>query len=555
MSVISVPAAASIVSLLLFAAASPAQDSELDRPSSTPPAAVQSTDSAPPPTAPAQTSVSAPAAQAGMSKVRIVRLSEVRGTVEVDRDTGRGFEPAMNNLPIVERCEVRTGAGIAEVEFEDNSTLRLAPNSAVAFPLLERLATGATVSEAQLLQGTAYVSLPKNSANGLTLLFGSAKNLEKLQFSPGSHVRLESDATTAKLAVFGGAVHLTGPDGDMVLPDKRTVDVSLAAAGEPKVTKQIAEESFDSWDKQSSEYHARVASLSAVGNAPYAYGTNDLAYYGSFMNAGGCGTMWRPYFASAAWDPYANGAWAWYPNAGYSWVSPYPWGWMPYHYGSWSFCPGMGWGWMPGGAWNGLMNTPAVTGTAGSGSGGGFIGVPRAPIHPPMQPPGPRQPTLLEVNMRPLVTSTMGTNNSFVFRRDSAGLGIPREGLGKLEGFSHSTVQHGLTTTPVYLTAGPAGGLPGRGNERMAAGSNLAPVMIHRGAAPPPMSTSRSMESGSGWAGQSTSSGGTSASGSSSSMSSAPVSSGSVSHGSMGGSVGSGGGAAPRAGGGGGRPQ
>src|SRR6476620_4155808 len=65
----------------------------------------------------------------GNSKVRIVCLSQVKGEVQVDRKTGRGFEDAMANLLIVEQSQLRTVEGIAEVEFEDNSTLRLAPNS------------------------------------------------------------------------------------------------------------------------------------------------------------------------------------------------------------------------------------------------------------------------------------------------------------------------------------------------------------------------------------------------------------------------------------------
>lgn len=556
---ISVPAAATFASLLLFAAALPAQDDNPLTPqpanpavqaSAATPAPVKATVSAPA-LAPAQTQVETPAPAPGASKVRIVRLSEVRGTVQVDRGTGNGFEPAMNNLPIVERCEVRTDTGIAEVEFEDNSTLRLAPDSVVAFPMLERLATGATVSEAQLLKGTAYVSMPKNASNGLTLLFGSPRNLEKLELSPGSHIRLEADTSAASLAVFGGTVHLSGPDGDMVLPDKRTVHLSLNAAGEPQVTKEIATSSFDSWDKQSADYHARVATLSALGNSPYAYGTNDLSYYGSFVDGCGGGMMWRPYFTSASWDPYANGAWAWYPNAGYSWVSPYPWGWMPYHYGSWSFCPGMGWGWMPGGAWNGLMNTPGIAGSGGTGIG--FKGIHHPPIHPPTHAPAPRQPTLMQVNMKPLVTSEMGRNSSFVFRRDSAGLGVPREGLGKLGGFSHNTLQHGMASTPVYTTAGPVGGFAGRGGVRMAGGSNLAPVEIHRGYAPPAMSTSRSIDSG--WVGRSSMGASPAGGGSAPAMSSVPSAPSSVSHGSMGGGGGVGGGGGARPGGGGARPQ
>ncbi|HKR27721.1 MAG TPA: FecR family protein [Acidobacteriaceae bacterium] len=554
---ISVPATAAFVSLLLFAAPSPAQDDNpLTPPAARPtaqtatpapaPAPVQATATTAAP-APVQTMVDTPAPAPGASRVRIVRLSEVRGTVEVNRGTSNGFESAMNNLPIVERSEVRTGTGIAEIEFEDNSTLRLAPDSVVAFPILERLGTGATVSEAQLLKGSAYVSIPKGASNGLTLLFGPTSKLQKVELSAGSHIRLNTDADEAQLAVYSGPVHLSSRDGDMELPARRSVTVSLVSTAQPEVTKQIATSSFDSWDKQSTDYHSRVATLSALGNSPYAYGTNDLSYYGSFVNGCGGGMMWRPYFTSASWDPYANGAWAWYPNAGYSWVSPYPWGWMPYHSGSWAFCPGMGWGWMPGGGWNGLMNSPGIAATGG-GTGIGFKGIQHPPIHPPTHPPAPRQPTLMQVNMKPLVTSDMGKNNSFLFRRDSAGLGIPREGLGKLDGFSHSALQHGVASTPVYTSVGPAPGFGPRGGERMAGGSNLAPVEIHRGYAPPAMSTSRSADSG--WAGRSGMGGASAGSGSAPAMSSAPSAPSSVSRGSMGGGggVGGGGGASPSGG-------
>ena len=108
-----------------------------------------------------------------VSKVRIVRLSEVKGAVQLDRNTGHGFEPAVANMPIVEKSRLQTGYGVAEVEFEDNSTLRLAPDSLVEFPQLDRLAGGATASSVHLVKGMAYVSLLKTRGNEFNLLFGS----------------------------------------------------------------------------------------------------------------------------------------------------------------------------------------------------------------------------------------------------------------------------------------------------------------------------------------------------------------------------------------------
>ena len=68
------------------------------------------------------------------SHVRIVRLSSVEGQVQMDRATGQGLERAILNTPIVEGVRLVTGSdGLAEVEFENQSALRLADDSEVKF--------------------------------------------------------------------------------------------------------------------------------------------------------------------------------------------------------------------------------------------------------------------------------------------------------------------------------------------------------------------------------------------------------------------------------------
>ena len=406
-----------------------------------------------------------PSADTGVSKIRIVRLSEVKGAVKMDRAIGRGMEPAVANMPIVEKSLLRTDEGVAEVEFEDNSTLRLAPNTVVQFEQLNRQATGATASSVRVLRGTAYVSLVKTRGNSFDLLFAK----QGLALEPGSHIRLELDDAQANVAVLDGTVRVDGPAGAEEVARKKTVTFHLADQGQPTVEKQIAAEPYDSWDQTATGYHARTAAYNALSSTPYSYGLNDMAYYGSFMDAGGCGSMWRPYFTSAAWDPFSNGSWAYYSGAGYSWVSPYPWGWTPYHYGSWSFCPGTGWGWQPGGAWNGLNN-----GTGLIASGGG-------PVHfqpPPGRLPRPGESTVMPVNLRPLVRSELASPESFVFRKDSAGLGIPRDELGKLDKLSRQTAERGVANTRIYLSA------PAMMSNGRAANAGLGPIAVHRGSAP-----------------------------------------------------------------------
>jgi hypothetical protein len=405
----------------------------------------------------------------------------------MDRDNGRGFEPAITNLPIVEHSRLQTAMGVAEVEFEDNSTLRITPDSIVEFPQLERLPAGTTASSVRVVKGMAYVSLVKTQGNEFNLLFGQ----QKLQLPPSSHIRLQVNETEAKLAVLDGTVRIDSPSGATDVPRKKTATFHLQDQAQPTLAKDVAAETFDSWDKNASGYHGQSAARGALSSSPYAYGLSDMMYYGSFMNVGGCGSMWRPYFASAAWDPYSNGAWAWYQGAGYSWVSPYPWGWTPYHYGSWSYCSGAGWGWQPGGTWTGLNN---LNNTIASAPKGGTGSIPPHPIAPsrPISPPRAGEPTLTAVNLKPLVKSEVATSDSFVFRKDSAGLGIPRDTLGKLDKFSEHTISRGTATTPIYMnTAAPASA-----NGRPVSGA-IAPNSLHKGSVPAASRTDMGSQTGS----------------------------------------------------------
>ena len=64
------------------------------------------------------------------SHVRIVRLSYESGSVRMDRATGQGLERALLNSPIVEGSRIVTGNdGLAEVEFENNSVVRIGSNT------------------------------------------------------------------------------------------------------------------------------------------------------------------------------------------------------------------------------------------------------------------------------------------------------------------------------------------------------------------------------------------------------------------------------------------
>lgn len=363
------------------------------------------------------------------SKIRIVRLSESKGEVQLDRETGKGFEAAMANLPIIEGARLKTATGVAEVEFEDNSTLRVGPDSMIEFTQLELTPSGVKVSGVHVLEGTVYVNLMKTKDNQFTLTAGK----EKIDLPPDSHIRLQLTQDQAEIAVLHGDATVEGSTGATQVSKNKTMSFSPAGQGEPVIARSVTEGPLDGWDSQAVQYHNSFANATAYGNAPYSYGINDLNYYGSFSS--GCGvSMWRPYFAGANFDPYGSGAWAYYQNTGYSWVSPYPWGWTPYHYGSWAFCQGVGWGWQPGGTWMGLANNSFASAP----------GRPRPPSHAPLHS------SLVPVNLGSAPASGLVKGDKFVFRNGSAGLGVPRGTLGKLDHFSGHAMQHGEATAHMY---------------------------------------------------------------------------------------------------------
>src|SRR5208282_1185420 len=129
------------------------------------------------------------------SKARIVRLSEVQGTVQLDRALGDGFDKAFLNLPVVEGSRLKTGKdGRAEVEFEDGSALRLAPDSEIDFGRLALGDDGQKLSTVQLVSGTVYADLhPKT--------YGKDKAGDQfhLNFAEGFRVQIGVDSTGNQL--------------------------------------------------------------------------------------------------------------------------------------------------------------------------------------------------------------------------------------------------------------------------------------------------------------------------------------------------------------------
>jgi hypothetical protein len=407
------------------------------------------------------------------SQARIVRLSQVDGDVQIDRNLGQGYEKAFINLPVTQGAKLRTGQGArAEIEFDDGSTLRLTPGSVLEFPELTRHDSGARASSVELQQGTAYLNFKGDKGEEFSLGF----ERERLTLRKPAHLRVELKDTSATLAIFSGAVEVNGASGKVAVEKKHSATFDLAGSDPYTLANNLEPDPYDDWDKQQEKYHQQY---SANSYSPYGYGASDLNYYGSFYNMPGYGMMWQPYLVGAGWDPFMNGAWMWYPGAGYAWVSGYPWGWTPYRYGSWTYLNSYGWFWQPGRTWTGWNTVPRI-------------------VNPPQRFNVPRPPTTpgqtLMVNRGTPAGAVGVIPGRSEIRSDSAGLGVARGSIRNLGRISQQIQRPASGSGTMHgPPAGSAVRLPAGGSRVSAApAAGAGPRMSGGGgsSAPSPHGTS-----------------------------------------------------------------
>jgi ferric-dicitrate binding protein FerR (iron transport regulator) len=355
-------------------------------------------------------------AQEGGQPARAVRLSYVDGTVSLTQGGQVIASQAVANTPLLEGMQLATAQdGRAEVQFEDGSVARIAPNSTLTLKVLR--GQGASADAAlELNRGLGYFELEGTDQIGqIRVLFGTSAATA----SGFTVMRVKMDAPPGELAVFSGNAHLGGSDGlALDLHGGESVALDADTPGNYNLADTIAPDSWDTWNSdrdqalnaESASQTGAQAELGGGDNSNPAW--NDLDANGNWYDVPGQGYVWSPYdAANAGFDPYGVGNWMWMPGFGYTWVSGYSWGYLPFSCGAWNFYGGFGWGWAPGFGgctpWWGIGFYPgAVIGIAPIG-----YRPPHRPIVPhPIHPGGPGFPggrhlpmPMVPVNRRPLV--------------------------------------------------------------------------------------------------------------------------------------------------------
>ena len=292
------------------------------------------------------------------SQARIVRISYVEGSVRLD--SGQGYESATMNVPLTERDWLQTGSdGWAEVQFEDGSLVRLAPDTVIAFTQLARASSGATLTTIDLDQGEAEFKVAQHNDGEFNVTV--KKNTIALTRSSSFRVT-STNANPLEVAVLKGEVGVSDTDngGEVAVKQNETFVLDPNDVARYALDKGVDADDLDQWSTQRDDALSTYASSSGrYIQSPYQYGTSDLNYYGQYYDVPGYGYVWQPNNVGLGWDPFSNGYWSYSPGFGYTWVSAYPWGWMPYRYGRWVFVNGRGWCWVPGG-WSRWYSKPRL---------------------------------------------------------------------------------------------------------------------------------------------------------------------------------------------------
>lgn len=324
----------------------------------------------------------------GGSAVRAVRLSYVQGQVQISQGTEAITSAAVANMPLFQGYQITTGQdGQAEIQFEDGSVARIAPDSGLTLTVLKGHGSSGQ-AEIVLKGGLGYFELQGGDQAGrIEVRFGNAV----VTAGGFTVMRVDMDTPPGTLAVFSGNAHLVRGDAlTLDLHGNESVSLNASNPGQYNLAETVETNSWDQWNSDRDQ--ALLAESNTQNKATDSFvnsdnpAWNDLNANGNWYDVPDQGFVWSPYAAAyAGWDPYGVGQWMWTPGFGYGWVSGYPWGYMPYSCGMWNYYNAFGWGWSPG------MGGCNPWWGGGYGGYGGYIGpnIGTAPsgYHPVIRPP------------------------------------------------------------------------------------------------------------------------------------------------------------------------
>jgi hypothetical protein len=232
---------------------------------------------------------------------QIVRIRYVEGDVRVWRGKQEGtaadptWEKAVAGLPLETGFSLATGAGRAEIEFENASTLYLAENSVLTFNDL-RTTVGVPYSEMALLTGTATLHIKPFIAGEWFVVKTPTDNFA-VQYPEKVYARIDSYVDAMAITPQSeGTLRLPGTS-QLSLVKGKTLLLRNNNLVEPESASD--ENAFADWDNwvrnrvtQRSEAIAEV--MKASGLAQPIPGLAEMKDQGTFFDCAPYGTCWEP---------------------------------------------------------------------------------------------------------------------------------------------------------------------------------------------------------------------------------------------------------------------
>ena len=143
--------------------------------------------------------------------LRVVRLSLAQGDVQIDRNTGIGWEQAINNMPLPSGTRIYAAENSnAEIELEDGSSIRIAGPGEVALLQLSQSVDGTPVDRVEIDSGRVYINAVLAARADFRIRDRSGSSFIVTQ---PSRLRLQVDEQAASLAVMEGEVEALDASG------------------------------------------------------------------------------------------------------------------------------------------------------------------------------------------------------------------------------------------------------------------------------------------------------------------------------------------------------
>jgi len=232
---------------------------------------------------------------------QIVRISSLEGDVRIQRGEPNGkasageWEKAVADLPLETGFSVVTGAGRAEIEFEDASTLYLSENSVLTFNDLHETA-GIPFTELGLLAGAVSLHIHPYVAGEKFILHTPTSDFVG-KYPDKDYARIESftDAVTVT-PLEGGELRLPGVPKDGIESGRTWTYLQGKLSDEEGTPNDESSSAWDKWvaDRVAQRAAATNEVMAASGLTEPIPGMAEMQGEGKFFDCAPYGTCWEP---------------------------------------------------------------------------------------------------------------------------------------------------------------------------------------------------------------------------------------------------------------------